>query len=113
MKTLFPRTLPAAIALAALTAPLQAQVRLIHVFCNPAREFRVDSNPLFAGRWGVATDQNVVVTQLHAHSGRQTRVVIDGMEVNIVVLALGCGNWQRTQSKCFVESSTYDRIFES
>jgi sulfate transport system substrate-binding protein len=113
MKSLLPRILPAIIALAALAARLPAQVRPTCVSYDPAREFHIDSNPLFARHWRVATGHNAAVNRFHPHSGRHTRAVIDGLEANIVLLAPDCGNWQRAQSKRFVEGNAFERIFES
>ena len=76
------------LALTALALPLSAQVQLLNVSFDPTREFYEDYNALFAQHWKATTGQNVVISQSHGGSGKQARSVIDGLEADVVTLAL-------------------------
>ena len=89
------RTLIAAAA-AALTAlaglaPLTAHAKditLLNVSYDPTREFYQEYNAAFAKHWKAKTGDNVVVKASHGGSGKQARSVIDGLEADVVTLAL-------------------------
>ena len=76
------------LALASLALPLSAQVKLLNVSFDPTREFYEDYNALFAKHWKATTGQDVVINQSHGGSGKQARAVIDGLEADVVTLAL-------------------------
>ena len=80
----------AAAASMALTAvPSFAQsVELLNVSYDPTREFYVDYNKAFAAHWKAKSGQNVTVKQSHGGSGKQARSVIDGLDADVVTLAL-------------------------
>jgi len=61
---------------------------LLNVSYDPTRELYQDYNKAFAAHWQAATGENVVVTQSHSGSGSQARAVIDGLEADVVTLAL-------------------------
>jgi sulfate transport system substrate-binding protein len=67
---------------------LNAQTHLLNVSYDPTREFYEDYNRLFAQHWKATTGQDVVVNQSHGGSGKQARAVIDGLEADVVTLAL-------------------------
>ena len=67
---------------------LQAQTHLLNVSYDPTREFYEEYNRLFAQHWKATTGQDVVVNQSHGGSGKQARAVIDGLEADVVTLAL-------------------------
>jgi sulfate/thiosulfate transport system substrate-binding protein len=73
------------------TAPLaRAQsLQLLNVSYDPTREFYTEFNQAFARSWKARTGQDVQVRQSHGGSGRQARSVIDGLEADVVTLALG------------------------
>jgi sulfate transport system substrate-binding protein len=79
------------VALAALTviglSRAQA-VNLLNVSYDPTREFYVDFNKAFADYWKAQTGEDVTVDQSHGGSGKQARAVIDGLEADVVTLAL-------------------------
>ncbi len=84
-------TLATAATLAALAPGLsQAQktINLLNVSYDPTREFYVEFNKAFAEHWKAKTGDNVVVRQSHGGSGRQARSVIDGLDADVVTLAL-------------------------
>jgi sulfate transport system substrate-binding protein len=73
-----------------LAAPAQAQnqVRLLNVSYDPTRELYQDVNAAFARHWKTKTGQSVTIRQSHGGSGKQARSVIDGLEADVVTLAL-------------------------
>jgi sulfate/thiosulfate-binding protein len=73
------------------TAPARAgaaEVRLLNVSYDPTRELYDAVNGAFARQWKAKTGQDVVVKQSHGGSGKQARAVIDGLEADVVTLAL-------------------------
>jgi sulfate/thiosulfate transport system substrate-binding protein len=85
------RALQAALALIALFAagPAPAKtIELLNVSYDPTRELYVDYNSAFARYWKAKTGDDVVVKQSHGGSGAQARSVIDGLEADVVTLAL-------------------------
>jgi sulfate/thiosulfate transport system substrate-binding protein len=76
----------AAIGLSAL--PARAQT-LLNVSYDPTRELYQDYNQVFARYWKGKTGQNLRIEQSHGGSGKQARAVIDGLQADIVTLALG------------------------
>lgn len=63
-------------------------VTLLNVSYDPTREFYQDFNKSFASFWEKQSDQDVRVLQSHGGSGKQARSVIDGLEADVVTLAL-------------------------
>lgn len=91
--TLFhPRTLFKLTAFtAALTfsgAGLAAEVKLLNVSYDPTRELYKEFNAAFAKEWKQKTGDDVVVNQSHGGSGSQSRSVTDGLQADVVTLAL-------------------------
>jgi sulfate/thiosulfate transport system substrate-binding protein len=80
-----------ALSVAAATRPVAAQgeVTLLNVSYDPTRELYQDLNAGFAKYWKGKTGQTVTVRQSHGGSGKQARSVIDGLEADVVTLALG------------------------
>jgi len=78
------------IALGVLFAggPARAQVKLLNVSYDPTRELYQDVNKAFGARWKQQTGQTLDVSQSHGGSGKQARSVIDGLEADVVTLAL-------------------------
>jgi sulfate transport system substrate-binding protein len=68
-------------------AALAAQT-LLNVSYDPTREFYVDLNRAFAARWKSETGETVTIRTSHGGSGAQARGVIDGLEADVVTLAL-------------------------
>lgn len=72
--------------------PLRAQdkssVKLLNVSYDPTRELYDEYNKAFAKHWQEKTGQSVTVNQSHGGSGKQARAVIDGLEADVVTLAL-------------------------
>jgi sulfate transport system substrate-binding protein len=77
--------------LAASTAPLVAAskpVTLLNVSYDPTRELYQEVDTAFAAQWKSQTGQEVELQQSHGGSGKQARSVIDGLEADVVTLAL-------------------------
>jgi sulfate/thiosulfate-binding protein len=65
------------------------RVQLLNVSYDPTREFYRDVNAAFAKDWQTKTGQIVSVKQSHGGSGSQARAVIEGLNADVVTLALG------------------------
>jgi sulfate transport system substrate-binding protein len=63
-------------------------VNLLNVSYDPTRELYQDYNSWFASYWKAKTGQEVTIRQSHGGSGKQARSVIDGLEADVVTLAL-------------------------
>jgi sulfate/thiosulfate transport system substrate-binding protein len=66
----------------------EGTIELLNVSYDPTREFYAEFNQAFAAHWFEQTGQRVIVRQSHGGSGRQARAVIDGLEADVVTLAL-------------------------
>jgi sulfate/thiosulfate-binding protein len=80
--------LAAGVATAATWAQSPAAVELLNVSYDPTRELYQDFNAAFAKYWKDKTGAAVTVRQSHGGSGKQARAVIDGLEADVVTLAL-------------------------
>ena len=65
-----------------------AQKTLLNVSYDPTRELYQDFNAAFAKYWKAKTGESVSFKQAHGGSGAQARAVIDGLEADVVTLAL-------------------------
>src|SRR5271169_40717 len=74
--------------LAAGAVHLAAQTVLLNVSYDPTRELYQDFNAAFAKYWKAKTGQDVTIQQSHGGSGAQARSVIDGLQADVVTLAL-------------------------
>jgi sulfate transport system substrate-binding protein len=71
-----------------LAADAPKEVTLLNVSYDPTRELYDEFNKAFAADWKKKTGQQVTVKQSHGGSGKQARSVIDGLEADVVTLAL-------------------------
>ena len=83
----------AAVAAPALLAgPAAAQgkkaITLLNVSYDPTRELYKDINAAYAKYWKDKVGQDIVIQQSHGGSGKQARSVIDGLQADVVTLAL-------------------------
>jgi len=78
----------ALIVLAATISTLQAQVALLNVSYDPTRELYAVINRNFSAKWRAETGESVRFKQSHGGSGKQARSVIDGLQGDVVTLAL-------------------------
>ncbi len=76
--------------LSLLTAALASAktIELLNVSYDPTRELYVDFNKAFAAHWKAKTGDDLTVKQSHGGSGKQARSVIDGLQADVVTLAL-------------------------
>ena len=65
-----------------------ADKTLLNVSYDPTREFYKDFNEAFAADWKAKTGETITIQQSHGGSGKQARAVIDGLEADVVTLAL-------------------------
>jgi sulfate transport system substrate-binding protein len=84
------RKLTLTVAAALIAAPaFAADISLLNVSYDPTRELYVAFNKAFAAKWkSEHPDDTVTVKQSHGGSGKQARSVIDGIESDVVTLAL-------------------------
>nr|WP_235948780.1 sulfate ABC transporter substrate-binding protein [Paenibacillus glycinis] len=73
---------------AAAPKPAKKDVTLLNVSYDPTRELYVQFDKAFASYWKTKTGQKVTIKQSHGGSGAQARSVIDGLEADVVTLAL-------------------------
>ncbi len=65
-----------------------ADTTLLNVSYDPTRELYKDFNAAFAEKWKADTGETVTIQASHGGSGKQARAVIDGLEADVVTLAL-------------------------
>lgn len=78
----------AALTLFTAGAATAKDIKLLNVSYDPTRELYQDFNVAFAKHWQTKTGDKVTVQQSHGGSGKQARSVIDGLEADVVTLAL-------------------------
>ncbi len=78
----------AALLLAAGPAAADDARTILNVSYDPTRELYQEFNAAFARHWRATTGQKLTVRQSHGGSGKQARAVIDGLEADVVTLAL-------------------------
>jgi sulfate/thiosulfate transport system substrate-binding protein len=88
MNNIFTIFVAAVLAVSAASNVQAADVKLLNVSNDPTREFFKEYNPVFAKYWKAKTGDTVEINQSHAGSGKQARAVIEGLEADVVTLAL-------------------------
>lgn len=83
-----PRLFALAAALSLTGAAHAADVTLLNVSYDPTRELYQAYNTAFAKYWQDKTGDHVTIRQSHGGSGKQARSVIDGLQADVVTLAL-------------------------
>jgi len=78
----------ASLAISAGVAKAADKIELLNVSYDPTRELYERYNELFTKHWKEKTGQDVVIKQSHGGSGKQARAVIDGLQADVVTLAL-------------------------
>ena len=71
-----------------LVITAQAGTELLNVSYDPTRKLFEQYNDLFRAHWKKKTGQDIKVNQSHGGSGKQSRSVIDGVQADVVTLAL-------------------------
>jgi sulfate transport system substrate-binding protein len=82
------RALAAASLVLTLGAAQAKDITLLNVSYDPTREFYQDFNKAFAAQYKARTGDTVTVRTSHGGSGKQARSVIDGLDADVVTLAL-------------------------
>jgi sulfate transport system substrate-binding protein len=77
----------AALASALIAGPAAAQT-LLNVSYDPTRELYVEFNKAFNAHWQAQGNEALTIQQSHGGSGKQARAVIDGLQADVVTLAL-------------------------
>jgi sulfate transport system substrate-binding protein len=67
---------------------MAAEVTLLNVSYDPTRELYDEYNKAFAAHWLAKSGKKVTIRQSHGGSGKQARTVIDGLQADVVTLAL-------------------------
>lgn len=89
MKKLFAHFIIISITLVSINATHAKTVEILNASYDPTREFYAEFNAKFAAYWKKKTGDEVKISQSHGGSGKQARAVIDGLEADVVTLALG------------------------
>jgi sulfate transport system substrate-binding protein len=76
------------VAVSGFSAAQTAPITLLNVSYDPTRELYSEFNAAFAKHWKAQTGQDVTIKQSHGGSGKQARSVIDGIDADVVTLAL-------------------------
>jgi sulfate transport system substrate-binding protein len=82
------RLLLSSLAAFVLAGAAHAETTLLNVSYDPTRELYTKYNALFAKHWQETTGETVTINQSHGGSGKQARAVVDGLEADVVTLAL-------------------------
>lgn len=95
------------------SASFAASNTLLNVSYDPTREFYDDFNASFADFWQSKTGQSIKVKQSHGGSGKQARSVIDGLEADVVTLALAYDIDAIAQKSKFLPADWQKRLPEN
>jgi sulfate transport system substrate-binding protein len=85
-------------------------VKLLNVSYDPTREFYQDYNAVFAKYWKAKAGDTVEVQQSHGGSGKQARAVIDGLDADVVTLALSYDVDQLYQKAKLISETWQSRL---
>jgi sulfate/thiosulfate-binding protein len=85
------------------------EVTLLNASYDPTRELYEKVNPAFAAEWKARTGQTVTIHMSHGGSGKQARAVIDGLEADVVTLALA-GDVDAVAHAHLVDPAWRDRL---
>jgi sulfate/thiosulfate-binding protein len=94
------------------TGEVFAQKTLLNVSYDPTRELYKDFNPAFIKHWKAKTGESVSFKQAHGGSGSQARAVIDGLEADVVTLALA-GDVDAIASKGLIATDWQKRLAQN
>src|SRR4030088_3754783 len=82
------RILAVAVGLLWASSAFAADFSLLNVSYDPTRELYVDFNKAFATAYQKETGKSVEIKQSHGGSGSQARAPLDGLQADVVTLAL-------------------------
>ncbi len=98
-----------AVAALLVASPAFAETTLLNVSYDPTRELYQAVNEVFAKQWKEKTGEDVSIQQSHGGSGKQARAVIDGLEADVVTLALA-GDVDAIARKGIIASDWQQRL---
>src|ERR1039458_9251790 len=84
MKTLLKILLASALAISASAK----EIKLLNVSYDPTRELYTEYNAAFTKYWKTKSGDDVTISQSHGGSGKQAQSVINGLDADVVTLAL-------------------------
>lgn len=88
----------------------QKSLEILNVSYDPTRELYSDYNKLFSKYWKDKNAQDVTIKQSHGGSGKQARAVIDGLEADVVTLALAYDIDKISESTPILESDWQSKL---
>src|SRR6266496_4112836 len=88
MKNIYRLLIVLVVVAFAWNASAATKTTLQNVSYDPTRELYTDYNAAFSRYWKAKTGQDVAIKQSHGGSGKQARSVIDGLQADVVTLAL-------------------------
>lgn len=88
MKTKLALIAAVAVLTAGLPGAAAKEIKLLNVSYDPTRELYQDYNVAFVRHWKETTGEAITIQQSHGGSGKQARAVIDGLQADVVTLAL-------------------------
>ena len=112
MKSIY-KKLGLAVSALSLIAPIiskAADINLLNVSYDPTRELYQVYNEAFAKYWKAKTGDNVKVQQSHGGGGKQARAVVDGLEADVVTLALSYDIDQLSEKGRLIPSDWQKRL---
>lgn len=111
MRTLLKAGLLATTLFSFMPAIQAADKTLLNVSYDPTREFYEDYNPAFARYWQTThPDDHLTFNQSHGGGGKQARAVIDGLEADVVTLALAYDIDQLAQKAKLIPANWSSRL---
>ena len=87
-RSLLPRAVLATLLIFSVGATAAKDITLLNVSYDPTRELYQDVNKAFAKQWKAKTGDDLAIKTSHGGSGKQARSVIDGLDADVVTLAL-------------------------
>ena len=75
-------------AVAIISFGVKADTDFLNVSYDPTRELYKDFNAVFANHWKKQTGETLNIKASHGGSGKQARAAIDGLQADVVTLAL-------------------------
>ncbi|MDF9392249.1 MULTISPECIES: sulfate ABC transporter substrate-binding protein [Methylococcus] len=97
-------------ALLGIRTTLAADITLLNVSYDPTREFYQEYNTAFAKHWKEKTGQTLEIRQSHGGSGKQARAVIDGLDADVVTLALAYDVHQLHEKRKLISSDWQSKL---
>ncbi len=99
-----------AIAMALIATSATAETTLLNVSYDPTRELYQEYNAAFAAYWKQKTGEDLKIEASHGGSGKQARSVIDGLEADVVTLALAYDIDQIAEKGGLLESNWQSKL---